>query len=709
MNRLGAGSARSRSASGGVLPSMAASDARSTRSSSGSGESAGASGSGDALDAAFVQALRDAAPLGPVLPFPAAGPGFNDLAQQLGLQDPQEVQAFRAAFAHHMQGLDLGLTPPEAAALDGLTRQITAARLDAPTERGRRAQLLNNTRAATLAWATGFGLVSLIVKLATHTGLGGQAIHLVNLAGPLILLGSEVLAGKYRAEGAGYAAVDSLAYQSHQQNGARLTELGLALNGARAAVPVHPQRVADLQAHIDTLQLANQRILVDLLIRELGVPLRAKSPDAAPDVPLACLRSGLVADAAGRVSTADGKWLFTVVQPLLAGRFDVRWPDGSTTDLMAALALAPAGGQDPLRGAGERLLGAARLRAFVCDETPFLLFGAFYAISGALGPYLLKALDDPKAGAAADTLLSVGMAFFGTQSLVHAQNAARAAWSGKAVGPGAHAPERVARLERAELHRSALVARLAYLKDARTALDRQLADDAIGPPLAADGRAERTAARSGVKRAMVTVMRELRTAELAVSKERSKLGTVAFNTRAGWQGYLADTPLLVSRIVAYTLPYVFYSQVFMQQIQVLYPGDPGPAGNATGDPMAFNASTGAPPGDLGHYMAANAFNGFVMAIPFMFRNLAVSRLLEHGIRLGIGAVRHGHERWWAGPPPAARGAEDDEVVRLGVRGSDPSSASQERLPGSRESLVTDSSSDADASLPGPITFDPDPG
>ncbi len=663
------------------------------------------------VDPAFIDAVGAGPTVLSQLPLLGTGARFDELAQQLGLAGPDQIDAFRVAFATHMRALDLSLTPQEANALQALSLKLTLAAEAAPTERGRVAQGLNNTRAATLAWASGFGLVSLIVKLAQHNGLGGSAIHLVNLAGPLILMGSEILAGKYRAEGAGYAAADSAAYQSRNQQVARLAELWRARQGALAAHSPSAVRIAALDAEIEEAHRTIQRTLVDLMVRELGVPLRVKSPDAAPDVPLACLRSGLRADpASGQVRLPDGGLLFTVVQPLRAGRFDVVWPDGSACDLLAD-GVAPVH-RPMLSTAADRLFAAAQLRALVCDEAPFLLFGAFYAISGALGPYLLNTLDNRSAAVAADTLLSVGMAFFGTQSLVHAQNVARSLWSGKKVSPGAHAPERVARLELAELQRSALLARLAHLKGTRAQLDHELsrdAPDADGPAPTAQERADLQSARSEVKRAIVTVLREVRAAEQAVAKAGSKLDAVAFNVRAGWSAYLADAPLLVARLAAYTIPYLFYSQVFMQQIQVLYPTGPAPGGgppgagvpgNFSADPSAVNATLGS--GSLEHYMAANAFNGFVMAIPFMFRNLALSRVIEHGIHLGIGEARHWHERLWLATPTGGDTAADD-VTTVAREGLDAGPTSRHPASGV---VSSDSSSGSDSFLSsdGPITF-----
>ncbi|MFP8834326.1 hypothetical protein ACLIJR_08655 [Hydrogenophaga sp. XSHU_21] len=716
MNRLGARPASARSSS------VSADHAASSGALTFRGSSTDSADRSADVDPGFIDAVGAGPTVLSQLPLLGTGARFDDLAQQLGLAGPDQIDAFRVAFATHMRALDLSLTPQEANALQALSLKLTLAAEGAPTERGRMAQGLNSTRAATLAWASGFGLVSLIVKLAQHNGLGGSAIHLVNLAGPLILMGSEILAGKYRAEGAGYAAADSIAYQSRNQQVARLAELSRARQGALAARPPSAERIAALDAKIEEAHLAIQRVLADLIVRELGAPLRVKSPDAAPDVPLACLRSGLQADAAtGQVRLPDGSLLFTVVIPFRAGRFDVVWPDGSACNLLAET-VAPAH-QAMLSTASGLLFSAAQLRALVCDEGPFLLFGAFYAISGALGPYLLNTLDNRAAAVASDTLLSVGMAFFGTQSLVHAQNLARSLLSGKRVSPGAHAPERVARLEQAEFTRSALLARLSYLKGTRAQLDHQLSrdgQDADGPAPTAEERDELRAARSEVKRAIVTVLREVRASEQAVAKAGSKLDAVAFNVRAGWSAYLADAPLLVARLAAYTIPYLFYSQVFMQQIQVLYPTGPASAGgvppgpdapgNFSVDPLATNATLGS--GSLEHYMAANAFNGFVMAIPFMFRNLALSRVIEQGIHLGIGEVRHWHERLWQAPPAAGETAAD-EVTTLAPDGAEqPQAGPAARRPVSglvSIAVSSDSSSSTDSvgSSSGPIKFKTD--
>jgi hypothetical protein len=579
---------------------------------------------------------------------------IDKMASEMGL-DANDTQVFKQAFQQHMAGLDFDkLTPGEKSALDAITARITQEAQNIPSDRSQAAQFRNSTKTATIAWATGFGLVSLITKIAQHTGVANP-IYLTNLAGPLILLVAEILAGKYRAEGAGYPAMDNAAYLNYSEHISAIANAKASFDAQTACATPTIEQTEELAKACSPYRIKIQGVVADLIVRELGHALGLKSPDNVADVPLQCLRSGLTADrTSGEVRLPDGQLLFTVLPGATRKNLQVAWPpDGTVTNLLADPVPEECKGR--FATAESKLLDAARLRSFITDETPFLLFGAWYTISGSLGPYLLASMDNKPAAAVLDTVLAVSMAFFGTQSLMHAQNGARSSITGVDVSPGLYKPHREAQHELAKLSELGLSARLAVMNDARKQLKQQLTQAPPHSELANEIKDALVLLKQKIKQSL----REQAAAEALVQKSGSKLAAVAIGHREALTKYASTHKAqLAAKVIGYSTTYLFYSLVFMQAIQLLTPQGGGLFDNRPDSPVPPNGTdlvtlpgnqTMAPEASVlaewGNYMAANAFNGFCMAGTFLFRNFAIARGLEYGFNWLDGAAKGLDKRW----------------------------------------------------------------
>jgi hypothetical protein len=122
-------------------------------------------------------------------------------------------------------------------------------------------------------------------------------------------------------------------------------------------------------------------------------------------------------------------------------------------------------------------------------------------------------------------------------------------------------------------------------------------------------------------------------------------------------------PQVAAKFLGYTAPYLIYSLGFISVINdLLAPKNTEPSSlDSAGNATMFNSTVGGgaelPVAAWNDYIAANAFNGFVMAIPFMARNILIGRALEYGFNNALGWA--GHLRARFGPAPD-QGANPDQ-------------------------------------------------
>jgi hypothetical protein len=330
-------------------------------------------------------------------------------------------------------------------ALEVLEQEYKNLVKSAPGATGWTAMVFNNLRFGFVAGAGGFAAVAFITKLAIGL-FGKNGVHMINIGGPLILCLTEILAGRLRARGAGYAASDTIAFMTHDKlerqyeaNASELWWVKLRMNWAPAADKSRWQhRVHTLKANGDQLRVGQQRAFVDILHRELGHSMGTKAPTDAEDAPPMrpfCLFSRLTADDQGNVFY-DDKLLFTLDDPASFKKFPgkalVTWPDGKQTNLNNER--VPDDHRDPFAIATLSLTAGATVRGLVCDEATFFPLIMALAIAGPAGLYMNRHPERLAApGIWMDLVVAWTLEVVGMMVTAQLQNIARSYWSGANV------------------------------------------------------------------------------------------------------------------------------------------------------------------------------------------------------------------------------------------------------------------------------------
>lgn len=631
---------------------------------------------------------------------------LDALCEYLDLDD-EASETLKAGIKTALAKSSTAMTKLEQAALEKADKAILAAAGSAPKDVSKYAQFRNNLASGTVSWATGFGLAVGITK-GVAAALGKSAIHFLDLAGPFMLLGSEVIAGKFRAQGPGYGAADLAAYTSHDVTCADQRRLAMKMAGMRAAGREDTKEFEALSAQSGKLTLARQSVCVGLIRRELGQALGLKANPAEADVPgdesclRGCLRSKISVADDGAVSLHDGTVLFTATAALPGGGLEVTWPDGATTNL--AKDQVPAGHMALFERMEADLVGAARLRSFIADELTISTFAAAESL-GALGTWILQANGRTPATQAADALIGVTCAFVGTQVYLHSQNAARSFITGQGPARGVSRAEQLAKYAKAELVSGSRQARLkliAHMRDqchakliearmdlakwpAQAAQPQELLLESSSESVDSDSVETKRDELNALIRELEAVHSELKTmfratrkeadvAQADMSKASGKLEGTRVGTMESWKALWQNKPLLACKLISYTVPFVIYTAAYAQYTYSLapHPSEPAPdnftlpgnltdPGNMTFADQDMGVETMAQGlGSLTSYLVANAFNASVIAAPYLFKNNVLVRLGYNAYTTAAGGAEYLYER--LRPAPAVTTAGDDSTT-----------------------------------------------
>lgn len=380
---------------------------------------------------------------------------IETLCDTLGLPPETPQDTARADFKQAVKTSFSWMEPehlpePEKEALKELELTWKDAVKSAPGEIGKKAQFLNNLLFGFAAGAGGFAMISLISKTAMAL-VGRTGMHAINIGGPLILLLTEVLAGRLRARGARYDGVDTGAYLMHdrleREYQANATEIWYVKKkksiGPEADAPRWQHQVETLERKGSQLRVGQQRIFVDLLHRELGHEIGTKKPTDAPDAPrmrpLCCFSKvehvqNISAD--GPVTHEilyDGKPLFTIDDPASFAKFPaqamVTWANGERTDLNRER--VPDEYEGAFATATFSLTAGATVRGLVCDEAMFAPLIIALMIAGPAGLHFTH--TDLTAGVWKDLAVAWTLEVLGMMTTAQLQNIARSYWSGANV------------------------------------------------------------------------------------------------------------------------------------------------------------------------------------------------------------------------------------------------------------------------------------
>jgi hypothetical protein len=581
------------------------------------------------------------------------------LCDSIGLQQLEDRANFKKKFHEHMTGHTVTLTPEEDAALNRLTQSIAEAARTYPGARGKGAQVVNTGVAASIAWAFSFLPLTTIVA-ATGQSLKADSLHFFALAGPLILLSGDVLAGSFIQQGAGYVPRDQMAYLDYHTHVSQLNRLQLKMAGVRHAGRQNTGEYEDLAGRHKALQLKTQVVCTGLIERELGQVLGLRNDPHEADVPqirlLGCIRSRLTADDNGKVCLPDGTHLFTYNAGGASGSFKVTWPDGSgPTDLRSEV--IPRQHREAFARAEGLLLGAARTRSLFCDEATGLSFALFYGIHGVAGPFLHAATDN---SVTADTASNLAASFCSLQGVFHGGNAMLSWLSGAKPHAAPSQPENHARLAHADLRVETLQTRVRELDDLRVRLETELSNlhtrkARIGELMAAPDREQKSA--TNLKEALARcnaqialrkqaglqlkshardAVKALAAAQLDRGKSSGKLAATWAGAKEIWKGHAENVPRLLARLAGYSLPYLMLAEVFLRYVSLLAPPAPGsetPGANET----AFNQTAGVPAHAWNPFLSVIWANGLQVAMLFGARHLVTARALEYGFDAIAGA------------------------------------------------------------------------
>ena len=613
----------------------------------------------------------------------ANGQAIRQLGKCLGLKSDEKLDQFEQDFKSVMKSLDpesgegIKLTKAEQKAADKLAAYVTNARASAPALRGKVGQFWNSFRTASIAFGCGFGAVVLAVRIAGMVGMGGPA-NLVVAAGGIIMFAGEILAGQYRAQGPGYPAADNAAYLQHNSLQADRWRNFHEAQGVAARYDLDlsdnrdDPRIKPYIEKDDALALKEQQIVVGLIQQEFGHQLGMKNSHAIRDVPVA-FRSGLTSKYAtdfglnpddndsdniegarkpkGQyiLSLPDGTELFSVVPRVDEedGRFPPRsnwpknsfpvtWPDGTQTDLMKDL--VPEEYCAPMEKAVRCLLCAARLRAAVCEEAPYGVFGAWYMISGSLGPPVSAAVGGGPAGFAADMAISLPITFLATQSLIHTQNAVRSEIAGAVLSLGTKTPERTAKATQARFEVKRLEVWADTLKKMKKEIKAGLAELRVRAIEDESTEIEEsiTAHEEALQR-ISAAKKECVKAYVAAEQKLTRLRTKAGGMGEGWKdqmrSYVGNPTQLVSKFFGYTQGYILYTQAFVPGIATLKTG-----------------------GSLAAYYGLASLTGFAMLTGFVFRNQIYASAGELMLKSVAGKISYAKDRAAKAAPGLAHAA-----------------------------------------------------
>ena len=395
---------------------------------------------------------------------------LNTLAEMMTLEflagnktSEADLQALRGQFKEavrqtmHKFKDGKSLLPAEKAFLADCQARIDHIKVLVATATG--AQVKNTSTAAWIPASMGFGFIALFMKLLINfSPLGVGASYFVNFAGPLILLFAELAAGKYRAQGPGFGAVDSDAYQKWDDLNAQMYRLNAEVAGMAANPGTPPEMIDEAKRRFTEMRIGQQKAVFDCLTRELGHDTGLKPDDHLPDVPkdtlLACLHSKLTGDkATGEVRLPDGTLFLTV----LDDKGDVMWPSLACTNLLTE----PVPGIDvPTFEKGAKLLiEAARCRSMLCDDLTFHLFSLPFLWNMA-GPFVLTTMHASLLAQLIDTFAMVGSSFGGTFLVMNVQNYLRGRYTGAGTSAGLHNAASQVSHEKAKFEEQAFKARV---------------------------------------------------------------------------------------------------------------------------------------------------------------------------------------------------------------------------------------------------------
>ncbi|MES2999308.1 MAG: hypothetical protein V4787_01335 [Pseudomonadota bacterium] len=614
------------------------------------------------------------------------------LCDSMKLQ-PGDRAAFKKRFHEHMAGQHVALTKQEEAALQKLTKLVVDAAMAHPGARGKGAQAINTTVAASLAWAFSFLPLTLTISGAgTRLENPADSLHFFALAGPLILLCGDVMAGSFIQQGAGYVPLDQIAYQSCHTHVSQLNRLELKMAGVRHAGRENTGEYQELERQHKALRLQVQSICIGLIERELGQVLDLKDDANEADVPdmrlLGCIRSHLKGDDKGRVFLPDGTHLFNCTKGDKSGGIQVTWPDGAKpADLSKEL--IPRQHEKAFAEAEKLLLGAARTRSLFCDEAPGLSFALFYGIHGLTGPTLQAATDN---SVVVGAVANLAASFCSLQGAFHGGNAMLSWMSGRKPHAEPSLPERNARFDHADFEVKTMQARVRESDEMRLRLETELsnlharkakvrelldAPDGGGPSAANlketlgrydDLIALRKQARLHLKSHARDAVKALAAAESNRGKSSGVLAATWAGARETWKGHTQNLPRLMARVVGFSLPYIVLAEVFLRYASMLAPPAPGshtPGANET----ALNQTTAGVPaaGALDPFLSVIWANGLQVAVLFGARNLVVSR----GLEFFFDAIAGGGEYVAA---RLGRGGQGEEDILVGSSESDTDSS-----------------------------------
>lgn len=608
----------------------------------------------------------------------------QQLARSLGISDEKDLETFEDAFRQCMTQAEKPLSEEEQVALKAALKSLDAKTVKPNTSKS--AQAWNTSVSATLTFLTGFGLVSFIAKMASIYKVP-NAINFVNLAGPSILLLAEIITGKYREQGPNYPAADAGAYMTYDSLVAQMVGLDIEENGLLSRRMPDANRLTEIGRERTSLQVKVQSVCIGLMKQEFGHTLKMKSDSDSADVPstlMQCLRSGLTCrepaddvaiaadtdedlpspeltadlnNAEHQISRQDGTPIFVIHGKPDANNFIVTFA-GDDQKVNLRKECVPDKHKKLFESAASPLVGAARCRSALCDEAAFTLFGMFYVVSGSMGPWIVAKMDSR--GVWVDLGLSLLMTLFGTQALLHAQNAFRSVFSGINISPtnAAHLPGEIKRLtawgEQLRTMEDYLVGNLKTLREqaADSSQENNRSDGSLNTELEArlyalDGGdlPPELAAEINAHREALLVLQANKKDCIKQLKAAEMLGSKPLYMAREWVSkiseYLGNPQLLIAKLAGYSATYVLYTQVFIPQISVLKPP-------ATVNVTSFNATSGlnvtqsaTPDADeYGNYMAAFAFNGFAMLSVFLLRNLVITRGVHLGLQVATNSMKN---------------------------------------------------------------------
>ncbi|MES3000309.1 MAG: hypothetical protein V4787_06425 [Pseudomonadota bacterium] len=345
----------------------------------------------------------------------------------------------------------------------------------------------------------------------------------------------------------------------------------------------------------------------------------------------------------------DGTPVFTIEAGATAESFKVTWPGEDSPRDLCTQAVAKEH-VDRLMRLAEPLANAAWWRAMLCDENPFIGFSSVLMAPGTLTPIIQSTMPGCVVGATIDTVQAVGFSHLGLVLSYLEQDRLRGKYGGANPGKVANTGVNAAAYKRIDWLLSTVGARAEVLADMKTRLSNgrhyllgQQRD--LNKILPQDKKAlARVKARIGVYEKALKETDEARRScvkqRKALLKERQAVEGVATVLARTWRDAMSDyvcvNPVqFAARVFSYSLPFLVYSNLWvpfvMQPLR----------------PVEFNATTGLPhdkPFGMVWlpYMALAPFYGFVIQLPYQFRNLGIGDNVEHVARMGGAYGKRGY-------------------------------------------------------------------